>query len=358
MKAKLLILRAHLDSTTTHEDRAGIGARPLGCRNVRHPGGGEAIPTPSQLSGFCSLKAALLCPVVLSRCALILLCAAAPISVTAQISYTGGAYTQDFDTLKSGTIYRDYTNLPAGWVVSHGSYVWTTVTNGYSNNYGTYCFSSSASDSNKSIGLVIGSTGQAYLGARLHNATGVTLKSFSLSYLAKQWVKGGVTSNDQVIPFSYSLDATNLTSGTYANVTALDMHSINDGDGVYAALNGNVVSNQAFIASTVSGISWLQGQDLWIRWSGVSHPFYSSHALAVDDLSFSAVPKIAILPDGPSQFSVSWSTNYTGYVLESALTPTPPSWDTVTNVPIILDSEFTVRVHSTNAQRFFRLKRQ
>ena len=65
-----------------------------------------------------------------------LLCATLPLGVVAQIDYNGGVYWQDFDTLSSGTIYTYYTNLPAGWVVSStfnsGSYVWTTVTNGFS----------------------------------------------------------------------------------------------------------------------------------------------------------------------------------------------------------------------------------
>src|SRR5438552_1728470 len=56
---------AHPDSTTN----AGIGARPLGCRNVRYTGGVGPVPLPSRVRRFCSLKAALLYLVVMSRCA-------------------------------------------------------------------------------------------------------------------------------------------------------------------------------------------------------------------------------------------------------------------------------------------------
>jgi hypothetical protein len=134
-----------------------------------------------------------------------------------------------------------------------------------------------AGDPDKSIGLVVGSTGQAHLGARFRNATGVTLSCFTLSYVAEQWRKGAVSSNDQVMPFSYSLDANSLTSGTFVRATALDMHSINDGDGVAAAMNGNAASNRQYIISTVSGISWLPDQELWIRWSGIPYAFFSAH---------------------------------------------------------------------------------
>lgn len=282
-----------------------------------------------------------------------------PVAASAQISYSGGTYTQDFNTLESGVIYRNYTTLPTGWVVSKGSYVWTTVTNGYSNNYGTYCFSSTGSDPDKAIGLVVGSTGQAYLGARIRNATGVTLTSFSLSYFAEQWAKGAVTSTDQAIPFTYSLDATNLTSGAFVSAAALDMHSINDGDGVFARLNGNAQSIQSqVLTATVSAISWLPNQDLWLRWSGVSHPFNQSHAMAVDDLSFSAVPKLQISMASPARFQVLWSTNNPGYTLLWGPTPSPANWDTVTNVPVIVGGNFVVEIDTTEALRFFHLKMQ
>jgi hypothetical protein len=53
-----------------------------------------------------------------------------------------------------------------------------------------------------------------------------------------------------------------------------------------------------------------------------------------------------------------WSTNYPGYTLQSAVTPTPASWDTVTNVPVIVGSEFGVEIDATEALRFFRLQMQ
>jgi hypothetical protein len=80
--------------------------------------------------------------------------------------------------------------------------------------------------------------------------------------------------------------------------------------------------------------------------------------MAVDDLSFSAVPELQIAMISPSQFQVLWSTNYPGYTLQSALTPTPASWDTVTNVPVIVGSEFGVEIDATEALRFFRLQMQ
>jgi hypothetical protein len=215
----------------------------------------------------------------------------AALAAFAQVNYGGGTYSQDFNTLENAAIYTPYTTLPAGWVVSHGSYVWTSTTNGYSNNYGTYCFASTAGAADKSLGLVIGSTGQAYFGVQLRNTSGTTLTSLTLSYYEEQWAKGAVTANDQVIPFQYSLGASSLTSGSYASFAALDMHSIIDGNGVFGSLDGNAAVNRQLISGTISGLSWAPNQNLWLRWAGVSHPLDGSHAMAVDDLSFSAVPE-------------------------------------------------------------------
>jgi trimeric autotransporter adhesin len=291
---------------------------------------------------------------------LALLTATMPLGAVAQMNYGGGTYSQDFDTLRSDAIFTYYTNMPAGWSVAAilNSYVWTPVTNGYSGNYGVYSFSLESGATDKSIGLVRGSTGPAYVGARFRNTSGVTLTAFALSYFTEQWHKGVVASHDQAIPFSYSLDATNLTSGTFVSVPALDMHSLHDGDGVAAAMNGNVASNRQFVASTVSGIAWLPSQDLWIRWSGVAYSFSTAHAMAIDDLSFRAVPGLQISSATPTTLRFSWPTNYPGYSLQSAATPTATVWDAVTNNPVIVGSEFRVDVEAIDTQWFFRLKTQ
>jgi hypothetical protein len=207
------------------------------------------------------------------------------------VGYAGGTYQQNFNTLQNNVVFANYTTLPGGWEVSHGSYVWTNGTTGYSNNYGTYAFSSSSGAPDKSLGLVIGSTGQAYMGVRFHNTTGGVLRSFTLSYHAEQWGVGNVVGSNQSIPFNYSLGATSLTSGNYVTVAALAMNSIHDGNGTFATLNGDLGQNRTLVFHTVTGINWQPDQDLWLRWDGVSLPFFSSHVMAVDDLSFSAIPE-------------------------------------------------------------------
>lgn len=207
------------------------------------------------------------------------------------IEYSGGVYNQDFNTLQSSAVYTPFTDLPAGWQVSHDSYVWTNGTAGYSNNYGTYAFSSSTASSDKALGMVIGSTGQAFFGAHLQNTTGGVLTSFTLSYYAEQWAAGAVNASNQSIPFKYSLGGSSFVSDNYTSVPSLAMNSIQDGNGTFTALDGNLAQNRTLVSYTVTGINWKPGQNLWLRWDGVSVRFSSSRALAVDDLSFSAIPE-------------------------------------------------------------------
>jgi hypothetical protein len=218
---------------------------------------------------------------------LILLCSVS-LAQSNPIIYNGGAYFQDLNALQNEAIFTPYTTMPSGWSVSRGQYMWTDASKGYSNNYGTYSFSSFAGGPDKSLGLVRGSTGAAYFGAEFLNASDVAITSFTLSYYAEQWRKGAVVSGNQVTPFGYSLGATSLTSGTFTNVAELNMNSLHDGDGTSAAMDGDVASNRLLISATVSGLSWAPNQVLWIRWSGTSYPFDASHAMAVDDVSFSA----------------------------------------------------------------------
>ncbi|MGC3992126.1 MAG: PEP-CTERM sorting domain-containing protein [Chthoniobacteraceae bacterium] len=205
---------------------------------------------------------------------------------SAQIIYAGGDYTQDFNSLQDSAIYTNYTTMPTGWQVSHGSYVWTNGSTGYSANYGTYVFASVAGALDKAIGLVLGTTGAASITADFVNNTGVTISSFTLSYYEEEWVKGAVTGSDQVTTFQYALNPGSAISDPYVNFSALDMHSINDGDGVSAPLDGNATANRQFITATVSGLNWLPGEDLALRWTGNAYSFSTSHAMALDDLTF------------------------------------------------------------------------
>jgi hypothetical protein len=72
-----------------------------------------------------------------------------------------------------------------------------------------------------------------------------------------------------------------------------------------------------------------------------------------------AVPITPLLsmdfPGASSTLSLTWPTNFSGFVLESASIPTAQTWNAVTNLPVIHLDQFQVGVQTSETQRFFRL---
>jgi hypothetical protein len=117
------------------------------------------------------------------------------------------------------------------------------------------------------------------------NHTGLTLSKFTVSYVGEQWRDGG---NNQVeqLSFDYALGALSLASGDYVGVSDLDFLSPIH-TSTATALDGNQPANRTSLSAQVSGIEWLPGESLWLRWTDVDDPGTKfNSALAVDDLAF------------------------------------------------------------------------
>ena len=54
-----------------------------------------------------------------------------------------------------------------------------------------------------------------------------------------------------------------------------------------AAVDGNGAGRVAIGPVTVTGINWLPGTDLWLRWDDINHSG-NDHGLAIDDVVLSA----------------------------------------------------------------------
>ncbi len=68
-----------------------------------------------------------------------------------------------------------------------------------------------------------------------------------------------------------------------------------------------------------------------------------------------ALPSLSVSRNGTS-VTVSWAADVQGLQLEaSERSGTLASWSSVTNVPVIVDSKFTVELPSSDPQKFFRL---
>jgi len=216
--------------------------------------------------------------------ALLVLCLAAG-AASAQVSLTGPAYTQNFDTLaNSGS---GHTALPAGWLLSesgtnaNGQYQAGT---GSGNSGDSYSFGASGSTERALGGLLSGSLNPTF-GACFTNNVGNEVTALDIAYTGEQW-RSGTAGRIDTINFQYSLDATGLTDGSWVDVDALDFNSPNTvGTG---AKDGNDASNRTALSSQIAGLAIANGGGFCIRWTD----FNASGAddgLAVDDFSLTPV---------------------------------------------------------------------
>ena len=90
--------------------------------------------------------------------------------------------------------------------------------------------------------------------------------------------------------FEYSVDATDLTTGTWIDVDALDF--ITPDTGTVGAKNGNAAGERTAIGSTITGLSIASGACVWIRWFDFDATG-ADDGLAVDDFSHHAEPRAA-----------------------------------------------------------------
>ena len=135
-----------------------------------------------------------------------------------------------------------------------------------------------------------------YIALRLTNNTGITLDSFTLEYDGEQWRDGGAAIPvAQSMLFSYMVNAANIKDAGFTAAPSLNFTSpvfVNTGAG--AAVDGNAAGRVNNISATVGGLTWLPGQDLWVRWADLNDSG-NDHGLGIDDVNFSATPEPASL---------------------------------------------------------------
>lgn len=216
---------------------------------------------------------------------LLALCLAAG-TASAQVSLTGPAYTQDFDSLaNSGS---GHTALPAGWLISesganaNGQYQAGT---GSSNSGDTYSFGAAASTDRALGGLLSGSLTPT-IGACFTNNVGNEVTALDIAYTGEQW-RLGTAGRTDTLNFQYSLDATSLTNGSWVDVDALDFNTPNTG-GSAGARDGNDAAYRTAVSGQIGGLAIANGSGFCVRWTD----FNASGAddgLAVDDFSLTPV---------------------------------------------------------------------
>jgi hypothetical protein len=251
----------------------------------------------------------------------------------AAVLYTGGTYSQDFDSLPvdapnnallettpyangwqddATTVAGDHISLP-GWYLFHPTDPGTEdgssgfqrfrMGNGGSNTGSFYGYAadatSPADNSEKALGSLASNTitpgpvtgppavvgGSQYMGVRLTNGTSDVLTEFTLTYNGEQWRNDAAPAAAEKLVFEYSLAATALQTGVYLAAPALDFTA--PVTATNGTIDGNVAGRVNNITATVTGLAWLPGADLWLRWSDENNSG-SDDGLAIDDVRFSA----------------------------------------------------------------------
>ncbi len=208
------------------------------------------------------------------------------------------ASTQNFDTLAlSGTS----SSLPAGWSIAEsGANANTTYTagTGSSNSGETYSFGPAANSDRALGGLQSGSLNPSF-GACFTNNTGGAINSVQIGYTGEQWRLGTASRADR-IDFQYSLNAIDLTSGSWADADDLDFATPNTA--TTGAKDGNTPGNRTAISSTLALTSPVaNGATFWIRWTDLNASG-ADDGLAVDD--FSLIPRAGGGGTPPPQLTI------------------------------------------------------
>lgn len=217
------------------------------------------------------------------------------------LTTSGAANTQNFDTL-SNTAGSTTNNLTiTGWFMTetgggardNEQYA---VDTGGSNTGDTYSYGAAGS-TERALGGLRSGTLVPNFGACYTNNTGGTITSLAIAYTGEQW-RLGTTARTDTLGFQYSTNATDLTTGTWTSVAALNF--VSPDTGTVGAKNGNSASNQTALSSTISSLSIANGATFWIRWTDTDASG-ADDGLAVDDFS--------LTPNGGGPVTPSLSIN-------------------------------------------------
>jgi|CXWL01.1.fsa_nt_gi uncharacterized repeat protein (TIGR01451 family) len=197
----------------------------------------------------------------------------------------GSASTQSFDTL-SNTAGSTTNNLTiTGWFMTESGggardNEQYGVDTGGSNTGDTYSYGAAAA-TDRALGGLQSGTLIPIFGACYTNNTGATIGSLAVAYTGEEWRLGTAARTDQ-INFEYSTNATDLVTGTWTGVAALNF--VTPDTATTGAKNGNAAADRTALSNTISSLSVPNGATFWIRWTD-TNASGADDGLSVDDFS-------------------------------------------------------------------------
>jgi hypothetical protein len=218
----------------------------------------------------------------------------APPPVGEAITYTGGTYTENFDSMGAGG-----TTLPSGWIAGEYSPTQTrqppgsapvdetlVVDDGSSRsgdasyNYGT------TGESDRAIGSRPAKrSGDRATQLAITNDTGAEITELTLAYTGEQWRDSkSKASLPQTLSVWFSTDP----GSGFVSMGSQFVFAGPSNAGLNAAIDGNDPANRTEISGVyVPDVSIPDGQTFYITWHDVNDWYQgtSNHALAIDDVS-------------------------------------------------------------------------
>ena len=217
-------------------------------------------------------------------------------------------YTENFDAMGSaGTAFLPgWTAIRASGTGTVGAVLTMAVTDGSATSGNVYNVGAASSEE-RAFGTLASGTTVPQMGASFLNSTGESIISVDLAGMMEQWRSGSNATVNEVVAFEYSLDATDLTSGTWTAVPDFNFLEKITGSTTAAALDGNLPENQTAISATITGLSWFPGSNLWIRWSD-ANDFGSDGIYAIDNLTMTVSTGTVVIDPQPTNYPTLFSS--------------------------------------------------
>lgn len=256
----------------------------------------------------------------------------------AQVPFSGGAYSQAFNSLASSGSpgWSDNMTLLGWYAEKTGSPPAPSEFTTYTPNAGAlatgtlYSYGTGTS-SERALGCLVSASGSGNIayGVRFLNDTAQTVTDIAISYTGEQWRANNTAS--QTLAFAYRIGSS-ITDPDVQNfnvwtaVSALNFTSpINTTVG---ALNGNdPLNHHVFTSVPLTGVQVPPGREIFFRWYATKVSSGSSHGFAIDDLTITFAGPAVTNPPSISDDSQPLSrTNSAGTTATFSVAPngTPP----------------------------------
>ena len=233
-----------------------------------------------------------------------------------QVAYDGTAlsYSQNFDSLGTGTVSWIDNSTLAGWYLN-GTVLGIPASVGTStgNNSGGNVFNVGVAGANSVNDRAIGwlnasTTGTGYIGVQLQNTSGQDyIGDVNITLTYEQWSARNTTSDPLEIDYKANLVSTGnqLNSSGWTVLQSIASPNLsNTGGGSTHFLDGNASGNFVNATETITftgGSPWLAGDYLWIRTKDADISG-NDDLNAVDNVGISIAPQ-AVPEPAPAAFA-------------------------------------------------------